>query len=276
MSSASEEQSPAPRIPATVIQSMWIGAEISNLERLGLTSFVANGHVVHLYLYDDVAGIPRGVVVRDANEVVPQDRIFTTRAGSVAPFSDWFRQELLYQKGGYWVDLDVICLRPFDFTDDVVVGLEGPAITCNAVLKFPAGHWLTRSLADLARQPNTVMPYDGLGMIVRKAARKYLRGNRPGDVLWGESAGPVGLTRALMHHDLLGCAKPPTAFYPINSTDWRSIFYRNDPNALDALDDSYAVHLWNEMGRRTTGFDKNATFPPDSLIEQLKRRYVGG
>lgn len=255
---------------------MWIGAEISDLERLALTSFVANGHVVHLYLYREIAGIPDGVAVRDANAIIPEERIFTTRGGSVAPFSDWFRQELLYQRGGYWVDMDVICLRPFDFSEDVVVGLEYPTLACNAVMKFPAGHWLTRTLADLARRPNTLMPYDGVRMILRKTARKYFTGNHPRYVLWGESAGPLGLTRALKHYDLMACAKPPTIFYPIASENWRSIFYGEDPDALDALADSYTLHLWNEMGRRMPGFDKNATFAPNSLIEQLKRRYHAG
>lgn len=63
---------------------MWIGAGISEVERLALASFVAHGHVVHLYLYDDIPGIPGGVVVRDAkNAIIAEEEIFTNRSGSL-------------------------------------------------------------------------------------------------------------------------------------------------------------------------------------------------
>ena len=33
--------------------------------------------------------------------------------GSYAGFANFFRYELLRKRGGWWVDLDTICLRPF-------------------------------------------------------------------------------------------------------------------------------------------------------------------
>jgi phosphatidylserine/phosphatidylglycerophosphate/cardiolipin synthase-like enzyme len=56
------------------IQMLWIG-ELSKLERMALASFVANGHTVHLYAYDDLAGVPDGVQVIDAREILPEEGV---------------------------------------------------------------------------------------------------------------------------------------------------------------------------------------------------------
>ena len=44
--------------------------------------------------------------------------------------------------------------------------------------------------------------------------------------------------------------------------------------SLATIAASYGLHLWNEMSRRSPGFDKNGRFPPDSLFEQLCARYL--
>ena len=54
-----------------IIQSLWIGDSLSVMERLSLSSFLKNGHEVHLYTYGGVKGVPAGVVVKDAAEIVP-------------------------------------------------------------------------------------------------------------------------------------------------------------------------------------------------------------
>ena len=35
---------------SNIIQSLWIGTELSNLERLSIKSFIDNGHTYHLYV----------------------------------------------------------------------------------------------------------------------------------------------------------------------------------------------------------------------------------
>ncbi len=93
------------------IQSLWIGSALSTMERLSLTSFVAAGHNVHLYTYDDVAGVPEGVELRDANAILPRSRIFRyAEHDTVSGFSNFFRYKLLLERGGWWVDTDVVCL----------------------------------------------------------------------------------------------------------------------------------------------------------------------
>ena len=111
-----------------IIHGLWIGNTLSRLELLTLRSFVHWGHEFHLWLYDDLqTAVPRGVCLRDARSVLPRARIFHKRQrdpetgvgqGSASPFSDLFRYKLLYEYGGIWSDMDITCLRPFDFAED--------------------------------------------------------------------------------------------------------------------------------------------------------------
>ena len=106
------------------VQSLWIGDSLSELEALCIRSFIFHGHPFHLYTYGNVDNIPQGTVVRDASEIIPEDQIYRVR-DSLAIFSDQFRWELLSRQGGCWVDMDMICLRPFEFENEIVFGLQG-------------------------------------------------------------------------------------------------------------------------------------------------------
>src|SRR5690625_7959918 len=103
-----------------VIQGLWIDGELSAMEELCIRSFLANGHEFHLYTYGDVPNAPSGATVRDAREILPEDRIFRCEGGvfgkgSLTGFADIFRYQLLFDRVGWWVDMDVICLKPFPF-----------------------------------------------------------------------------------------------------------------------------------------------------------------
>ena len=88
-----------------------------------------NGHKFHLYTYGEVKGIPKGTIVKDGNEILPESEIFYYTAdpvhkGSVSSFSNWVRYKLLFDKGGWWVDTDNICLKPFNFSSEYVFSSE--------------------------------------------------------------------------------------------------------------------------------------------------------
>ena len=184
-----------------------------------------------------------------------------------------YKRQLLYRHGQYWADMDIVCLRPFDYSDEIVFGnfqTRAPAI---GVLKFPAQHPLPRFMADTCMQPNRVLPYDSR-RTRRKKLKRLLLGNRRNNIDWGEAGGPRGFKQALDHFGLLDRGLPFTAFYPIAPGNWESIF--DDTLQADArlFAETRAIHLWNENMRRASGFDKNAQFPAGSLIEQLKARYL--
>src|ERR1700716_1693870 len=109
-----------------IIQSLWIGDRLSVMERLCISSFLHHGHPFHLYVYQDTAGIPPGTVILDGNTILPASRIFTyTEHKTYAGFANFFRYKLLLEKGGWFVDADTICLRPFEFGDGHVFSSEG-------------------------------------------------------------------------------------------------------------------------------------------------------
>jgi hypothetical protein len=135
------------------VHSLWIGPTLSRLELLTLKSFVRWGHEVNLWLYDDLeTSVPKGVNLRDATEILPRERIFRKRErdletgvgeDSVSPFSDLFRYKLLYDRGGIWVDMDITCLRPFDFAEDYVFRSHRLGMVGN-LMKCPQGSELMR------------------------------------------------------------------------------------------------------------------------------------
>jgi hypothetical protein len=107
------------------VNSLWIGNTLSKIELLTLHSFIAQGHTFHLWTYEKLlTELPEGVVIEDANEILPRETVFRYNnvnkyghgKGSVSGFSDIFRYKLLYDKGGWWTDMDVTCLKPLNFS----------------------------------------------------------------------------------------------------------------------------------------------------------------
>ena len=104
--------------------------------------------------------------------------------------------------------------------------------------------------------------------------KRFLLGNRRNNISWGEAGGPRGFKKALVHFDLIDRGLPFTAFYPISPGNWDCVFDETLKDDSRLFAQTRAIHLWNENIRRAPGFDKNAQFPGDSLIEQLKEKYL--
>lgn len=106
-----------------IVHGLWIGEQLSALEMLTIHSFTENGHEFFLWTYGPLKNtLPEGAVLMDANLIIPKEKIFRYKnknkfghgKGSVSGFSDIFRYKLLYEKGGWWVDMDVTCLKPLN------------------------------------------------------------------------------------------------------------------------------------------------------------------
>lgn len=258
-----------------VIQGMWLGEPLSTLEQLCMKSFMANGHEFHLYVYDELQGIPEGVVVKDANEIVPRERIKEFRW--FAGFSDFFRYSLMLKKGGWYVDMDVICLRPFDFTSEYVFASSGcmsykydykplpipdryvykpDHFVGDAYIKAPANSALMSYCCKLieedTRKGTSGIPYDELGpRLFKKAVVKF------------------GLEKYV---------QVPIVFDPV-SHDMIALVL--DPTVSWNLRESYAIHLsgsrWEHGSHFGTipsvGLRPNDRYSHGCLYEQLKSRY---
>lgn len=256
------------------VHFFWHGPPLSRLERLCLASFVAHGHPVDLYVYDEPQGVPPGVNVVDAQRILPRDTLFHhRRTGSVALFADWFRYRLLFKQGGIWADTDMVCLKPLAFQSRELFAWQDTRLINIALLGLPAGHSLAVWMAQVCEAPNKVLPYDGFGSRVRKWRRRVLQGNRRDRIRWGEY-GPKGFTLAARHFQYAQKALTTETFYPVACEDWQTLFSSGGAHAPPWFEDSYAVHLWNNMMHRAGGFDKNGAFPADSPFERLCREYL--
>lgn len=216
------------------------------MEQLSVASFLQNGHEYHLYVYDAVKNVPAGTAIKDANEILPASRIFQYKhQASYAGFANFFRYKLLLERGGWWIDTDVICLKRFDFADEYVFASEldqESEVISSGTIKAPAG--------------SEVMAY----------AWEVCEKKDPGLLMWGET-GPRLMTEAVRRFSLESYAKPPQVFSPLRFSEWRRVL---EPGAEGLLqEESYAIHLWNEMWR-AAGQDKNATYDPNCLYEKLK------
>jgi hypothetical protein len=102
-----------------MVHGLWIGP-IGHLEELTLRSFSVYAHF-NLWTYDSVnIGSIENVSVKDGEEIIPREEIFLYPdkmdlpfgGGTHVGFSEIFRYKVLYEKGGWWSDMDVTCLKP--------------------------------------------------------------------------------------------------------------------------------------------------------------------
>lgn len=165
----SKTQERALRDDNRVVNGLWIGNRLSPLELLTIRSFLRHGHEFHLWVYDDLeTPLPKGVVLENAEQILPRSRIFRQReidpetgVGhlSLGPFSDLFRYKLLYEKGGWWVDMDVTCLRPLNFKTDYVFRPHRVGVVAN-IAKCPAGSALMKmTYEQVEREINENTPW---------------------------------------------------------------------------------------------------------------------
>ncbi len=233
-----------------VIQGLWIGAELSTMERLSIASFLQNGHEYHLYTYAELRNVPEGAVIKDGNEILPAASIFQYKhQQTYAGFANFFRYKLLLERGGWWVDTDTICLKPFDFPEEQVFATEicrEQEVVTSGLIKAPKG--------------SPAMAY----------AWEVCQSKKPENLRWGET-GPALMGEVVSKFALERFRKPYHVFCPIGFSDWQRVL---EPDGQAVLDESsYAIHLWNERWR-VAQQDKNAQYDPNCLYEQLKRRYL--
>ncbi|MCO5260547.1 MAG: hypothetical protein M9916_10420 [Crocinitomicaceae bacterium] len=138
-----------------IVHGLWVGNKLSTLEMLTLKSFVNNGHHFYLWTYNALENtLPPHVFLKDANEIIPEKDIFRRKyddpnyhigKGSIgSPFSDLFRYKLLYEYGGWWVDMDVTCLQPFSIDSPYFFRAHPLLPMIGNILKVPAKSELMR------------------------------------------------------------------------------------------------------------------------------------
>ena len=237
-----------------LVQSLWIGNKLSPVEQICLASFVKVNGGMTLYTYSDIEGIPEGVEIKDGNEILDESEIFTYAVGegkgSVSAFSNCFRYKLLYEKGGWWVDTDVMCLNPMPRDKEYVFSTEylpdwSPHVATGIIKCSPKSK-------------------------IMKECFDYSMSQDRDTLMWGQ-IGPKLLHRKVKELSMEEYEAQPIEYNPLHGAEVIKLF---DPNAgLEYGPESKTIHLWNEIWRRF-GIDKNRAFHPDSFIERKKRELL--
>jgi hypothetical protein len=145
----------------TLVNALWLGQKtLGTLELMTIHSFTSYGAEFHLWHYEPLnAEWPKGLVLRDGNEILPKEKIFRYPHnmilgfghGSYVGFSEIFRYKVLYEKGGWWSDMDVTCLKPLDeITDDYWFRFHAVLSVVGNIMKVPPKSELMRHCYDRA------------------------------------------------------------------------------------------------------------------------------
>lgn len=138
-----------------IVHGLWVGDNLlKNLEILTLKSFVEMGAEFHLWNYGNIKQpLPDGVRLEDANQILdsknifkrPDKMFFEFGGGNYVSFSDVFRYKVLYELGGWWSDMDVLCLKPLEEVQtDYWFRFHGILPAVGNIMKCPAKSELMR------------------------------------------------------------------------------------------------------------------------------------
>ena len=249
----------------TACNMLWIGDRLGAVERACMRSVMAQGHSLILWCYRAPGGIPAGVTLADAGEILPESCIIRHHSGSVALFSDWFRYALQRQEKGIWLDSDVYLLRPIPEADYLLTEFE-PGLINGATLKIPAGSPMLNDLLVLFEE-NSIPSWVPLPARLAALWRRFATGTVDlGRLPWG-IGGPWALTATARKYGLDRRASAPRLYSPI---PWQEASWVLDPaQPLESRisTETIAVHLWNE---RIKAF-KHTPAPEHSFLARLQR-----
>ena len=227
--------------------SLWIGNPLSKVEQTALSSIVYHGHSITLFVYNMDLKVPKGVIKKDANEIVPESEIFKVQ-NSYGPFADIFRYKMIKKYGLIWTDTDSICLKHDWNFKDYIFGFEEEGKLSNSILSMPQDSQL-------------------VDFLIKNSAR-YDKSK----IVWAE-IGPVLLTKGVTKLNLYKHVNPPEVFYPIHFWQWKKIWTKeNKEEVLEKCKNSHTIQIWNQFLNRE-GIDKN-NLPKGSAIEYFYNKFV--
>jgi mannosyltransferase OCH1-like enzyme len=206
-----------------VVNGFWYGPELGELEKLCIDSWIKNGYEFYLWVYDLDIEVPDKVVIANANHIVSFTEYFTYSEGhsrgTPVAFSNLFRAQLLYQRGGLYIDLDVLCLKPYEFNEQFVFseqmdsGWDYHVATC-ILYSENKGERIFEDWSD---------------WIITKKNKTITHGD----------LGPNLFTKLITLYNLKEYVLPKEYFCPV---DWQS--YKD---ILEYKPDSYGLHLYRSL-----------------------------
>ena len=239
-----------------VVSCLWVGSRLSRMEYYSIKSFLKVGYEVHLWCYEEIENVPQGTIIKDANLVLNVEDIFLLKK-SFLPFSDIWRYKFLYEFGGIWFDLDMLCLKQFDTNDEYIISSEytmqnGRFKSNIGILKAPKGSLFYKDLYETCssyqfnKTNNDKLKYM---KIFRKKVVKY---------------------------DYQKYVRPPIDFCPISFWNAKEAFLGNrktkwnvNPHSDEyILNNSYTIHFWRDQLTKSHKMDLDKIYNPDSIWEK--------
>ena len=186
-------------------------------------------------------------------------------------FSDLFRYKLLYELGGYWVDMDMICLRPFRFREKYIFSAErtiqiGPymnrefkEVSHNGILKAPKKSKFYLELYNYCLE-NTKKIKKNTSLLVH-------------------------MRNMINDYGLEKYVKPAKTFCPLDWWHTKDAFYppcckskygTSSYTIKDVLNGPYSVHFWRSImiKKHKINVDEDEKkFDKKSLWMILKKKY---
>jgi hypothetical protein len=233
-----------------IVQSFWHGS-ISPIERLCLKSFLDHGHEPHVYSFEQLRGLPSGVISKDAASILPRSEYFTYKSGpgsgSPSAFANRFRYALLVAKGGWWIDMDVLCLSTKLPSGPLWFAREDNKNYNVAILRSDAGHPLFITCDKATNDSGQ-------------------------SIAWGVT-GPRLFTKYVNSLGYQEFAAPASAAYAVR---WQDACHFFEParyfSIAEATRSSAFIHLWQEILRRSGR--KKSLIPADgSFLRSVVYRH---
>lgn len=246
------------------LNALWVGGDLSYIEQLCLISAIDVGHQVTLWTYEHVGGVPAGVDVGDAPDVMPRTMCVWNKKGkSFGAGADIFRILLQKQNRGCYIDCDLLLLKPIPDSEYILCE-DGRQYVNNAILKLPPDCPIIDPIVELATAEVIVLPWWSWSRRVRQRLKGYVGLHKRIDELPWIALSGMAITYYLEVYGLRGKALSYEAYYPIPSKRVAEFF--TPSAALHGItDQTIAVHLWNN--KIPTAL-KNAPPPPGSFIHQ--------
>jgi|SRR5579862_3242861 len=249
-----------------IIQGVWFASELTAMQQLCIRSYIDHGHEFHLYVAGPTKGVPEGTIIKDANAFVSENERRKFPHNTQA--ADLCRVLIVLKEGGWYVDLDTVCLRPFDFPEPYVFVSEDPSkygkqkstklplTPCletvtnaipNNIFKAPAGSPFLQYVAERIRSADTLHPGH-----------------------W-TAFGPDLFMEGIPKFHLEQYVKAPIVLDAANPNE---LYHLVDGNVrYDISEKSYAMHFRTSWWSGIRQPSLSATHHPDSLFEQLKRKH---
>jgi hypothetical protein len=240
---------------------------LTDLEKYSIQSFLNTGYTFYLYTYDKVNGIPKGVKIIDGNEIMPAKDIFRLKK-TYLPFSDIFRYKMLYEKGNYWVDLDMISIKKLDFKEPFIFSSERTIQKGAYKMKVK----YVPNIGILKAHPKS----DFYKELYEKCLEHHKKGINKDKIKY------MRILRDMIDkYNYSKYVKKPSYFCHLdwwyakdaflNKTKFKSKYGVSAKDVNSMFTEPYTVHFWRDLVTKKYKFNTNDKFHDNSLWEKMKK-----